>query len=130
MKLRASVLAAALLAGGMVLCAPAQADNGGVTDFLDTLDSLGIGAIDPGQAVALGQSVCPLLADRAQNTADIAAITKADLAAACEFDREAARANIDSVRPGMRIIETSVKTGAGIAEWLDYLADKRSALEA
>jgi hypothetical protein len=73
MKLRASVLAAALLAGGMVLCAPAQADTGGVTDFLDTLDSLGIGAIDPGQAVALGQSVCPLLADRAQNTADIAA---------------------------------------------------------
>jgi hydrogenase nickel incorporation protein HypB len=64
------------------------------------------------------------------NTADIAAITKTDLAAACEFNRDAARANIESVRPGMRIIETSVKTGAGIDEWLDYLAEKRRALSA
>jgi hydrogenase nickel incorporation protein HypB len=62
------------------------------------------------------------------NTADIAAITKTDLATACEFNRDAARANIESVRPGMRIIETSVKSGAGIEEWLDYLADKRRAL--
>ena len=62
------------------------------------------------------------------NTADIAAITKIDLATACEFNRESARANIESVRPGMRIIETSVKTGAGIDEWLDYLAEKRRAL--
>lgn len=73
MKLRASVLAAALMAGTLVLAAPAQADTSDVTDFLNTLDSLGIGNIDPGQAVALGQSVCPLLANRAQNTADIAA---------------------------------------------------------
>jgi hypothetical protein len=29
----------------------------------------------------------------------------------------------------MRIIETSVKTGAGIDEWLDYLAEKRRSLE-
>ena len=63
------------------------------------------------------------------NTADISAITKIDLAAACDFDREAARANIESVRPGMRIIETSAKTGTGIDEWLDYLAEKRRALE-
>jgi len=63
------------------------------------------------------------------NTADISAITKIDLAAACDFDREAARANIESVRPGMRILETSAKTGAGIDEWLDYLTEKRRALE-
>ena len=62
------------------------------------------------------------------NTADIAAITKIDLAAACEFNRDAAWANIEAVRPGMRIIETSVKTGAGIDDWLDYLAEKRRAL--
>jgi hydrogenase nickel incorporation protein HypB len=62
------------------------------------------------------------------NTADIAAITKTDLSVACDFDREAARANIESVRPGMRIIETSAKSGAGIDEWLDYLADRRRAL--
>ena len=59
------------------------------------------------------------------NTADIAAITKIDLAGACEFDRARARANIEAVRPGMRVIETSAKTGAGIDEWLDYLADRR-----
>jgi hydrogenase nickel incorporation protein HypB len=56
------------------------------------------------------------------NTADLAAITKLDLAAACEFDRELARANIDAVRPGLKVIETSAKTGAGLEEWLDYLA--------
>lgn len=53
--------------------APAQAENGNVSDFLDTLDSLGITSIAPGDAVALGQSLCPLLAQRGQNTADIAA---------------------------------------------------------
>jgi hydrogenase nickel incorporation protein HypB len=59
------------------------------------------------------------------NTADIAAITKIDLAEACDFNRDLARTNIEAVRPGMRIIETSVKTGAGIEEWLDYLAARR-----
>jgi hypothetical protein len=75
MKLRhatGSVLLAAGLASG-VFAAPAQADAGDVTDFLNTLDSLGIGNIDPGQAVAIGQSLCPMLAERGQNTADIAA---------------------------------------------------------
>lgn len=28
--------------------------------------------MDPAQAVEMGQSICPLLADRSQNTADIA----------------------------------------------------------
>jgi len=60
------------------------------------------------------------------NTADIAAITKIDLAVACEFDRDLARANIEAVRPGMRILETSAKTGAGLDEWLAYLADCRA----
>jgi hydrogenase nickel incorporation protein HypB len=60
------------------------------------------------------------------NTADIAVITKTDLAENCDFNRDLARANIEAVRPGMRIIETSVKTGAGIDEWLDYLAARRT----
>ena len=72
MKLRPTVMAAALLAGALSVAAPAQADTSGVTDFLNTLDSLGISNIDPAQAVSLGQSLCPLVADRAQNTADIA----------------------------------------------------------
>ena len=63
------------------------------------------------------------------NTADLATITKIDLAEACDFDREAAHANIAAVRPGMRIIETSSKHGSGIEEWLDYLAARRSAMK-
>ena len=47
------------------------------------------------------------------NTADLAAVTKIDLAEACEFDRDLARANIDAVRPGMRVFETSAKTVPG-----------------
>src|SRR3982751_102276 len=43
------------------------------------------------------------------NTADIAIITKMDLAAAVEFDLAAARRNIEAVRPGMRVFEVSAK---------------------
>lgn len=48
------------------------------------------------------------------NTADVAMITKIDLAAAAEFDRATARRSILSVRPGMNILETSAKTGTGM----------------
>ncbi|MFM8953968.1 MAG: hydrogenase accessory protein HypB, partial [Planctomycetaceae bacterium] len=62
------------------------------------------------------------------NTCDVAALTKLDLAAACDFDRATARSNIEAIRPGIRIIETSAKTGAGLDEWLAYLAARRSEL--
>lgn len=50
------------------------------------------------------------------NTADAALITKIDLAAAAEFDRDAARRSIHNIRPGMTILEVSAKTGEGMAE--------------
>jgi len=50
------------------------------------------------------------------NTADAALITKMDLAAAAEFDLPAARRNIQSVRPGMRVLEVSSKTGMGMGD--------------
>lgn len=50
------------------------------------------------------------------NTADAALITKMDLAAAAEFDLPAARRNIQSVRPGMRVLEISSKTGMGMGD--------------
>jgi hydrogenase nickel incorporation protein HypB len=56
------------------------------------------------------------------NTADVAVITKMDLAEACEFDLQAARASIQAVRPGMKVFEVSSKTGAGIDEWLQWLS--------
>ncbi|MEI7543327.1 MAG: DUF732 domain-containing protein [Mycobacteriaceae bacterium] len=66
------VVAAGIAAG--VFAAPACADTtANIDNFLTTLDGLGITDIAPGDAVELGQSLCPLLADRGQNTADIAA---------------------------------------------------------
>jgi hydrogenase nickel incorporation protein HypB len=59
------------------------------------------------------------------NSADAAVITKIDLAAPCEFDRGLALKNINEIRPGIRIFETSAKTGAGMEEWLGYLAEQR-----
>jgi hydrogenase nickel incorporation protein HypB len=60
------------------------------------------------------------------NSADAAVITKMDLAAPCDFNRELAIRNINEIRPGIRIFETSAKTGAGFDEWLGYLADQRA----
>ncbi|HEX4227949.1 MAG TPA: hydrogenase nickel incorporation protein HypB [Bryobacteraceae bacterium] len=55
------------------------------------------------------------------NTADLAIITKTDLAQAVEFDWNVAIANINSVRPGMEVIAVSSKTGAGMEQWLERL---------
>jgi hydrogenase nickel incorporation protein HypB len=59
------------------------------------------------------------------NSADAAVITKMDLAGPCAFDRELALHNINEIRPGIRIFETSAKTGTGIEEWLAYLVEER-----
>ncbi len=52
------------------------------------------------------------------NTADVAVITKIDLAEAVDFDRATAHSNIQRVRPGMKVFEVSAKTGAGMNELL------------
>ncbi|MGA2632810.1 MAG: hydrogenase nickel incorporation protein HypB [Terracidiphilus sp.] len=59
------------------------------------------------------------------NSADAAVITKMDLAVPCGFDRWAALKNINEIRPGIQIFETSVKSGVGLDEWLGYLEEKR-----
>jgi hydrogenase nickel incorporation protein HypB len=55
------------------------------------------------------------------NTADVALITKMDLAGAAEFDAAAAHRHIQAVRPGMKVFEVSAKTGEGLGPWLDFL---------
>jgi hydrogenase nickel incorporation protein HypB len=60
------------------------------------------------------------------NSADAAVITKMDLAGPCEFNRELALKNINEIRPGIRVFETSAKTGVGIEEWLKYLEEERT----
>jgi hydrogenase nickel incorporation protein HypB len=57
--------------------------------------------------------------------ADLAIVTKLDLAEAVEFDFEAARANLSAVRPGLPFLSLSAKTGASIEEWLKLLVELR-----
>jgi hydrogenase nickel incorporation protein HypB len=61
------------------------------------------------------------------NSADIAVVTKMDLAEVVEFDRTVARANIEAVRPGMQVFELSAKTEQGMNELLAYLQQKLAA---
>jgi hydrogenase nickel incorporation protein HypB len=56
------------------------------------------------------------------NSADVAVITKTDLAEAVDFDEQTLRANIQAVRPGMPQFLVSAKTGAGVKDYLQFLA--------
>ena len=58
------------------------------------------------------------------NSADVAIITKGDLAEAVEFDRDAALRNIQAVRPGMRVFQLSAKTGEGLDEYVEFLSER------
>jgi hydrogenase nickel incorporation protein HypB len=57
------------------------------------------------------------------NSADVAIVTKIELATAVEFDWEAAQKSIQSVRPGMQVFRLSAKTGQGMEEYLGFLAE-------
>jgi len=58
------------------------------------------------------------------NSADVAVVTKLDLAAAVDFDWQAANTNIQAVRPGMPVFKLSSKTGEGMEEYLQFLATR------
>ena len=53
------------------------------------------------------------------NTADVAVITKTDLAEAVQFDWALVERNIQLVRPGMQILKVSAKTGEGMNQAID-----------
>ena len=61
------------------------------------------------------------------NSADAVILTKMDLAAAVEFDMAAARASLRAVAPGVPILESSARSGAGLEEWLAFLIARREA---
>lgn len=67
------------------------------------------------------------------NSADIAIITKMDLAQVVEFDANAMREALNNIRPNINIFELSAKTNEGLEPWYDYLrhavAQKRLATE-
>jgi hydrogenase nickel incorporation protein HypB len=58
------------------------------------------------------------------NSADVAVITKVDLADAVEFPWALALQNIQAVRPGMEILRVSAKTGAGLPAALAFLGSR------
>jgi hydrogenase nickel incorporation protein HypB len=60
------------------------------------------------------------------NTADVALITKMDMAEVAGFDRDLAHKNIQAVRPGMKVIEVSSKSGAGFVDWIGWLEQASS----
>lgn len=59
------------------------------------------------------------------NSADVAVVTKTDLAAAVDYDGAAVDRNIQAIRPGMRVLRVSAKTGDGMGEWLEFLSSSR-----
>jgi len=75
MKFRVTAMALSAATAGVIAAAvgaaPANADTN-ASDVLSVLSDSGIVNVDPNTAVAIGQSMCPLLAERGQNSADIA----------------------------------------------------------
>jgi hydrogenase nickel incorporation protein HypB len=63
----------------------------------------------------------PLKYPLAFNTAQLAVITKIDIAEAVGFDRDAAYASIRQVNPGAEIIEVSARTGDGLDRWIAFV---------
>ncbi|MGE0397415.1 MAG: hydrogenase nickel incorporation protein HypB [Kofleriaceae bacterium] len=59
--------------------------------------------------------------------ADLVLLTKVDLAPHLDVDIDAIVANLAKVMPEPRVILVSAKTGLGIAEWLSWLAVRRTA---
>jgi len=64
------------------------------------------------------------------NSADVAVITKIDLAQAVEFDWAAATASIDAVRPGMEILRVSAKSGEGMNDFTQFVAARLTEMRA
>jgi hydrogenase nickel incorporation protein HypB len=58
--------------------------------------------------------------------ADAVVVTKSDLAAAAEFQREQALANLRRISPRASLFEVSARTGAGMDAWCDFLVRRRT----
>ncbi|MFO7634793.1 MAG: hydrogenase nickel incorporation protein HypB [Caldilinea sp.] len=63
------------------------------------------------------------------HSADVALLTKIDLAEAVEFDHESAVANLQAIAPHAAIFETSARTGAGINAWIKALVERHRELK-
>jgi hydrogenase nickel incorporation protein HypB len=61
------------------------------------------------------------------HSANVAIITKGDMAAAAGFNRDLALIHLNRVSHHAKIFELSAKTGEGMKAWLDFLAAQRDA---
>ncbi len=64
------------------------------------------------------------------NSADVAIVTKMDLAQAVEFDWHSAYGNIQAVRPGMPVLKLSAKTEEGMDGYVNFLTAQFDQLRA
>jgi hydrogenase nickel incorporation protein HypB len=60
------------------------------------------------------------------HSAQVAVVTKSDMAAAAGFNRDLALINLNRVSHHAKIFELSAKTGDGMPAWLDYLVQQRA----
>jgi len=63
--------------------------------------------------------------DLNRNGADLALITKSELAFTVEFDEAAVKRNIQAVWPGKEVFKVSVNTGEGMDEYFEFLESRR-----
>jgi hydrogenase nickel incorporation protein HypB len=66
----------------------------------------------------------PLKYPLAFNTAQVALVTKTDIADAVGFDRETALRSMREVNPAIAILEVSARTGAGMDAWTELLEER------
>jgi hydrogenase nickel incorporation protein HypB len=59
------------------------------------------------------------------HSANVAVVTKGDLAAAAGFNRDQALGNLKRISHHARVFELSAKTGDGMKAWLDFLVQQR-----
>jgi hydrogenase nickel incorporation protein HypB len=62
------------------------------------------------------------------HSANVAILNKIDLAAACDFEREQALANLHRVSHHAEVFELSARTGQGMDAWGDFLVQRHAAL--
>jgi len=63
-------------------------------------------------------------------SAGVVVVSKLDLATACDYNREAALANLRRLAPKAPVFELSAKTGQGMDVWCKFLIEQHKAIKA
>jgi hydrogenase nickel incorporation protein HypB len=63
------------------------------------------------------------------HSAGVVIVSKMDLERACDFNREAATANIRRIAHHARLFELSAKTGTGMDDWCEFLVRQHEAVK-